>query len=173
MKIQRGKKKDKQKSTSPSKKKSTDIKIFAIDPASKLGWAVSRDIYGTWDLSTRKDESMGMKLLRLRAKLEEVKELQNPDLIVYERAAGAHKASIAHESKLIGEIESFCEANNIEYRAFSATEIKKFATGKGNAGKPLMIEAAKQKLGYPEEKDNDNEADALWILELAKHELNL
>jgi hypothetical protein len=31
-----------------------------------------------------------------------------------------------------------------------------------------MIAAAQEKLGYP--GTNDNEADALWLLELAKHD---
>ena len=41
--------------------------------------------------------------------------------------------------------------------------IKKHATGKGNASKEMMIEAARKKLGYKD--DDDNEADALWILD--------
>lgn len=143
--------------------------ILAIDPASMLGWAVSNDEYGTWDLRTRKDESIGMKLLRLKAKLVEMHHLTKFTLVVYERAAGQHKASIIHQSKLIGLIEHWCEEMQIDYKAYSATEIKKFATGKGNAGKPAMIKAAQEKLGYT--GNDDNEADALWILNLAKNEL--
>ena len=54
--------------------------------------------------------------------------------------------------------------------AFSATEIKKHATGKGNASKPMMIEAARNKLGYT--GADDNEADALWILDLCDKTIN-
>lgn len=39
--------------------------------------------------------------------------------------------------------------------------LKKFATGKGNAGKPEVLIAAVKRLGY--EGTDDNEADALWI----------
>ncbi len=147
------------------------LKIFAIDPASTLGWAISKLEYGTWDLKTRKDESIGMKLIRLRAKLKEINELYKPDIIVYERAAGQHKQAIIHQAKLIGIIEQWCEENKINYRAYSATEIKKYATGKGNAGKPLMIKAAQDKLSYT--GNDDNEADALWILYLAKKDLSI
>jgi len=146
----------------------TDIKIFAADPASNFGWAMSREIYGVWDLSTRRDESMGMKLLRMKAKLDELYRDNRPSLIAYERAAGAHKASIIHEAKLIGLLESWCEEMGIAYRAYSAGEIKRFATGLGNASKEKMIEAAREKLGY--KGNNDNEADALWILEIAKRD---
>jgi len=152
-------------------KQQQSLQILAIDPASILGWALSNEEYGTWDLRTRKDESIGMKLLRLESKLNEIYELKRPDIIAYERAAGMHKLSIIHQAKLIGIIERWCEKKGVQYRAFSATEIKKFATGKGNAGKPKMIEAAKTKLGYA--GNDDNEADALWILNLCKSELNM
>jgi len=144
------------------------IKILAIDPASILGWALSRTTYGTWDLKTRKDESMGMKLIRLNAKLNEIHSGYPLDLVVYERPGGMHTNPIIHQSKLIGKIEEWCELNKVEYRGYSSKEIKKFATGKGNAGKPLMISAACLKLGYP--GTDDNEADALWLLKLAESE---
>lgn len=142
--------------------------ILAIDPASKLGWALSKHNYGEWDLTTRKDESMGMKLLRLRSKLNEIYKMESIDLVVYERPAGRHTNPIIHQSKLIGEIESWCEENQIEYRGYSATEIKKYATGKGNCGKPLMIQTAEAKYGV--EGITDNEADALHLFHLAQGE---
>lgn len=143
-------------------------KILSLDVASVTGWATSRTEYGTWNFKTRADESMGMKLIRFRSKLDEVKELMDFNLIVYERAAGRFKKAIIHEAKLLGLLEEWCETHGIQYRAYSATEIKKYATDKGNAGKPLMIKAAQDKLGYTGK--DDNEADALWMLELAKEE---
>jgi Holliday junction resolvasome RuvABC endonuclease subunit len=146
----------------------SNVKILSLDVASTTGWAISRLEYGTWDFKTRKDESMGMKLIRLRSKLEEVKQLMDFNLIVYERPAGRFKNAIIHEAKLLGLIEEWCETNSVAYRSYSATEIKMFATGKGSAGKPAMIKAAKDKLGYT--GNDDNEADALWMLELANKE---
>ena len=147
------------------------MKILAIDQASNCGWAISNEIYGTWDLKTKKDESQGMKLIRFRSKLKEICDLEGIELVVYERVAGQFKASIIHAAKLVAIIESYCEENGINYRAYSAKEIKSFATGKGSAGKPAMVQAAKDKYGYIGE--SDNEADALHILNLTKHELNL
>lgn len=144
------------------------MNVLSLDPASETGWATSKEIYGTWDLKTRKDESMGMKLIRLESKLNEIHKLKNLDIIVYERPAGRHAHSIIHQSKLIAVIEKFCEENDINYKAYSAKEIKLFATGKGNAGKPLMIKTAKEKYNYI--GNNDNEADALHMLELFNSE---
>lgn len=149
---------------------SSTIKILAIDQASNCGWA-TKHAHGVWDFKTRKDESSGMKMLRFRAKLKEVCSLEGINLIVYERVAGFHKEAIIHAAKMVAIIESFCEENQIDYKAVSATEVKKFATGKGNANKDKMIEAAALKLGYT--GNNDNEADALWIYQLVKQELGL
>lgn len=146
------------------------MKVLSLDIASTTGWALSSNIYGTWDLKTKKDESMGMKLIRFRAKLKEIHDLEQLDVIVYERAAGQHKASLIHEAKLIAIVEEFCELNNIQYKSYSAKEIKKFATGNGNAGKPAMILAAKSKYNY--EGNDDNEADAIHLNELFKSEIN-
>jgi Holliday junction resolvasome RuvABC endonuclease subunit len=150
------------------KRTKTTTKILAIDPASKFGWAISDTLYGEWDLTTRKDESMGMKLIRLRSKLDEIYEAQQFDIIVYERPAGRHTNSIIHQSKLIAVVEEWCELKRVAYRAYSAPEIKKFATGKGNAGKPAMIQAAEEH--YNCTSLTDNEADALHLLHLAKEE---
>lgn len=144
--------------------------IMAIDPATRCGWALSTGEFGVWDLSVRRDESEGMKWLRFRAKLEEVHKLQPLNVIAYERPAGQHRGALIHHAKLIAIIQLFCEESGIEYRGYSSTEIKKLATGKGNAGKQDVIAAA-QKLGYT--TTDDNEADAIWLLRLIANDLQV
>ena len=146
-----------------------DLRILALDPATKCGYAISRELYGVWNLTPKRDESVGMRLIRLRSKLNEVIKAERINLVVFERPGGRNSGAIIVHSELQGQIKTVCEDLKIEYRGYSSQEIKKFATGKGNSGKPLMIKAAKDQLGYS--GDNDNEADALWLLELAKHDL--
>jgi Holliday junction resolvasome RuvABC endonuclease subunit len=145
------------------------MKTLALDVASTTGWCLNNLTYGTWDLKTKKDESMGMKLIRFKSKLSEIHSLENLNLIVYERPAGRHANSIIHQAKLIAILEEFCEVNNIQYSALSASEIKKFATGKGNASKEEMIESAKSKYGYL--GNDDNEADAIHMWNLMNNQL--
>ena len=52
------------------------MKILSLDIASTTGWCLDKHLYGTWNFKTRKDESMGMKLIRFLAKLKEVYELE-------------------------------------------------------------------------------------------------
>ena len=148
--------------------KANQLKILAIDQATKAGWCCGDDLYGCWNLSTRKDESIGSKLLCFKAKLKEIIELENIGLVVYERVAGQHAAAIIHASKMVAIIETLCEESGIQYTAYSASEIKKFATGKGNANKGAMIKAAQEKYGY--DGTDDNVADAIHIYQLAKQD---
>lgn len=147
------------------------MNVLAIDPATETGWAMSAIHYGTWNLRKHKDESVGIRLLRLRSHLKELCSLANVNIIAYEKPGGRNYAALINHAKLVGEIEKFCEENGIEYKGYSASEIKRFATGKGNAKKPQMVEAAKKRFGYT--GDNDNIADALWILAVAKNEFGL
>jgi len=145
------------------------MNILALDPATKCGWAHSSGASGTWDLSVRRDESGGMRLLRLRSKLMSTVPL---DLVVFEAARNAGpkmQGALVVQASLQAIITLWCEDNGIEYRGYSPTEIKKHATGKGNAGKEQMIAAAKAKWMGREFVD-DNEVDALWLLDLAAGE---
>lgn len=150
----------------------SSLTILALDPATKCGWAMTGGISGTWDCSIRRDESAGMRLIRLRSKLRAMLESKPIDLIAFEaarHAAPKMQGALVVQATLQGVILTFCEDHSIEYRGYSPTEIKRHATGKGNAGKPQMIEAAKFRWPYKCFTD-DNEVDAAWLLDLAESE---
>ena len=144
------------------------MRILALDPATHCGFAYSSNptLSGTWDLSTRRDESAGMKLVRLRSKLEEMRKL-GIDLIVFEAARNAMpkmQGALVHQAKLQAVIELFAQDHEINYRGYSPAELKKFATGKGNANKAAMIAAVSKRWGPT---SDDNEADAIALMHLA------
>ena len=142
--------------------------ILALDIATKTGWK-TKTASGVWDLKVNRGESESMRVVRFRAKVKELIELEKIDLVAYERAAGMYKSSIIVESEMIGVLKLLCNELNIDLACYSATEIKKFATGKGNAKKEAMIEAAKE-LGY--NPKDDNEADAIHIYRLCEKDIN-
>lgn len=145
------------------------MKILALDVATKTGWA-SPTASGVWDFSLKRDESGGMRLIRFKAKVREVVDVEGIDLVVFERSAGFHKNALIVQAELHGVLKSTLEEMNVEYRAYSAGEIKKHATGKGNAKKPQMIASAAEK--WPEiVVIDDNHADALWLKDLAETDL--
>ncbi len=150
--------------------------ILALDPATHCGWAHRPMMKcGVWDLSIRRDESSGMRLIRFESYLKWVSKEGGIDLLVYEAARhGAPKmqGALVVQSELQSVIKMFCEKREIEYRGYSPSEIKKHATGKGNAPKQMVIDAVKKKWGNRwGKKIDDNQADAIWLLDLAVTEV--
>ena len=62
---------------------------------------------------------------------------------------------------LMATLTAWCEHHSIAYEGIPVGTIKKFATGRGNAGKPEMIDAAVTAGFRPKD---DNEADAIHLL---------
>ena len=143
------------------------MNILALDIATTTGWKTETSS-GVWKLKQKKDDSTGMKLVRLKSYLKELIALEKIDIVVYERPAGMFKSAIITESELIGVVLLLCEELLLQCTAYSATEIKKFATGKGNAKKQDMINKAVE-LGY--NPVDDNEADAIFLYLLAESDL--
>ena len=141
--------------------------ILALDIATKTGWK-TKTASGTWDFKPKRGESEGMRVVRFKAKVREMIAMENITLIAYERPAGRHAASIMVASEMVGVLKDLCIEFNVELACYSAKEIKSFATGNGNAGKPLMIEKAKE-LGY--NPQDDNEADAIHLYRLTEQEI--
>ena len=144
------------------------MNILALDIADKCGWAYGNIDHiesGTWKLKLRSDDSVGMRLVKLRRHLNEIREY-GISLVVFERVAGRFKTDISRCSEKAGVVMEWCEAQGIPYYALSATEVKKFATGKGRASKDAMLNAAIHKFGVDCGKDH-NRADALAIWHMA------
>ena len=149
------------------------MKILAIDPATACGWAHSSGpVWGTWDLSIRKDESSGMRLVRFQGKLREVMVNVGIDVIVYEAAtvAGSAKGNMDGFrliDRLGAMIQVFCEEHGgVESRPYVLSTIKSFA---GCRKKDEMLASASRRWGAGVE--DDNQADALWLLALAQRDL--
>lgn len=109
-----------------------------------------------------------MCLIRFRAKVREIIEMEQIDLVVFEQAAGRFKHALINAGEYHGVLKTLLEDLKKEYRSYSAPSIKKFATGKGNAKKPEMIAAAEAAGHSPAD---DNEADAIWLYKLAEEDL--
>lgn len=149
------------------------MNILALDPATKCGWAHSCGKSGVWNMAITADESKEMRLVRFRAELQKLHNKYGFDLIVFEASRNLqHGPAVKLAAQLQAVIELFCHDHQVKYKGYSPKTIKKFATGNGNASKEMMMEAANAK--WPKIKliSNDH-ADALWLLEFAKEDLQL
>lgn len=149
-----------------------NVNILALDPATHCGWAHSCGVSGVWDLSIRRDESAGFRLLRLRSYLNEIRQASGIDVCVFESARHANPkmmGAVIVQAELQSVIKVFCETHGIHYRGYSPSEIKKHATGKGNASKGDMILAALNNIVQRKGSSiDDNQADAICLLRLAQ-----
>jgi hypothetical protein len=162
---------------------STGIAIADFVPGTQL--ANITMLLGQWDLSLGKYDSGPLRHLRLRQFLA----VAEPDLIMFEDVKNSgdqamlKKYSItaliaraATQTEFQGALKctvsSWADEREIPCHGLGISEIKKHATGKGNAGKPAIIKACNARFGTdfdPEEFKTtgvDNMADAAFVCEM-------
>ncbi len=146
--------------------------LLALDLGSHTGFALTPNspkrsalIIGTWEFKNSRHEGGGSRYLRFRQKLLETHKSEPITRVFYEevrRHAGTDASHVY--GGLLGILTAFCEEFGIPYEGVPVGTIKKFWTGKGNADKAAMVAKAVER-GH--EVDNDNEADALALLQWA------
>jgi len=153
------------------------MRILAIDPGLKCGWALFEgdpkvlDIsflnFGTWNLSGNRFEGAGFRWIRFKNYLREISKIEPIDLIFYEEVRRHLGTDAAHiYGAITGQIQAFCEEQKIPYKGIPSGTWKKSTIGKGNAKKEMIFQYASQRW---HDVKNFDEADALCILE---HALN-
>lgn len=142
----------------------TNKPILALDLGTTTGWAMrtaSGDILsGVQSFKPGRYDGGGMRYLRFTRWLDEIND--GIGLIWFEevrRHAGTDAAHVY--GGLMATLTAWAELRGIPYAAVPVGTIKKHATGKGNANKEAMIEAAKARGFNPAD---DNEADAIALL---------
>lgn len=143
---------------------------LALDLGTAMGWALRTDdstvVSGTETFRQDRWSGGGMRYLRFRHWLGEIATMTGGlGLVVVEevrRHAGTDAAHVY--GGFLATLTAWCEERGIPYEAVPVGTIKRFATGKGNAGKEVVIAAMRARGFAP---DDDNEADALALLHWA------
>jgi Holliday junction resolvasome RuvABC endonuclease subunit len=146
------------------------MKILALDLGTKTGWAIGPSVVsGTWTNKAGRYDGGGMRYLRFRAWLTEVKaQAGGLDAVYFEEVRNHAGTDAAHVyGGFLAHLTAWCEEQvpKLPYQGVPVGTIKKHVTGKGNASKGQMIEWATSHLGRP--VGDDNEADAVAILAYA------
>lgn len=143
--------------------------ILALDLGTTTGWALrsvdAQITSGSQSFKPRRFEGGGMRYLRFKAWLDEIKSMSGSiDAIYFEEVRRHAGVDAAHAyGGFLATLTAWCEHNKIAYQGVPVGTIKKHATGKGNANKEQMIDAIRKK-GH--DVSDDNEADALALLYL-------
>lgn len=144
--------------------------ILALDLGTTTGWALrSSDgaiTSGSASFRPQRFEGGGMRFLRFKRWLAELKDMTGGfDALHFEEVRRHVSTDAAHAyGGFLATLTAWCEHHQIPYQGVPVGTIKKHATGKGNAGKDLVI-AAMTALGHA--PADDNEADALALLHWA------
>lgn len=137
--------------------------VLALDlSARSTGWA-SGATFGTLQPSTK----LGLGARRLHWIYREIYTLARPLVIIEDYAYNAEGRAVT----VLGEVRgvtllALYQAGSWVVTTPSSVR-QKIATGNGNARKMLVLEAARRRLGY--QGDSDDEADALWLQQVAFH----
>lgn len=139
------------------------MNILSIDPATESGWAFSvgsedaKIKFGSFQIPPKQ-----LKWIWFMERIKFLIKLSKPDVIVVEMPVIKHVGATIHHAKLVGIIQLLGQMENISVVEVPPNMVKKFATGKGNADKEQMLEAARRLVGY--DGSNHNTADAILIL---------
>jgi Holliday junction resolvasome RuvABC endonuclease subunit len=142
--------------------------LLFLDLGTLTGYALASDasnaevgtiVSGTQSFKNDRYSGGGMRYLRFRRWLDEMHAAAPIGEVAYEEVRNHKGVDAAHVyGGLMGQLTAWCEEHKIPYEGVPVSHIKKFATGKGNAGKEAVIEAVRS-WGY--EPVDDNEADAI------------
>ena len=140
---------------------------LALDLGTATGWALRGHdgliTSGTASFRSGRFDGGGMRYLRFTNWLTEIDRLSGPvETIWFEevrRHAGADAAHVY--GGLMATLTAWAELRGVPYQGVPVGTIKRHATGKGNAPKQAMIDAARARGFSP---GDDNEADAIAIL---------
>jgi len=136
--------------------------LLAIDLGTTTGWALRSSgliTSGTVSFRPNRYDGGGMRYLRFQNWLAEMDRLSGPIATIFYEDTGTDAAHVY--GGLMATLTAWAEQHGVPYQGVPVGTIKKYATGKGNANKQAMIDAARAKGFYPKD---DNEADAIAIL---------
>ena len=141
--------------------------ILALDLGTTTGWALRAPdgfiTSGTASFKPGRYDGGGMRYLRFTNWLTEIDRLSGPVAAIWfeevRRHAGTDAAHVY--GGLMATLTAWAELRGVPYAGAAVGTIKRHATGKGNAPKLAMIQAAQARGFSPAD---DNEADAIAIL---------
>lgn len=154
----------------------TGPRVLALDFSTNTGWAVHASgviTHGTQVFArytgckSKPADHVGKRYLDFMRWLKERIRDDKPDLIVYEKPMGHMKSAAARDiiSGFQGVMLMVSAAYNLPTKSYTQTEVKTWATGKGNAKKEAMVARA-VKLSGGDSFVTDDAADAFLVLSL-------
>jgi hypothetical protein len=140
--------------------------ILALDLGTTTGWAslIGGIVHsGTVTFRSGRYDGGGMRYLRFQHWLKQLADDSGGLAAIYFEEVRRHIGTDAAHlyGGFLATLTAWCEREGVAYQGVPVGTIKRFATGKGNAGKDAVLAAMRQRGFQPAD---DNEADAIAIL---------
>lgn len=139
--------------------------ILAVDCATRTGWAVVRGgqvlASGMQDFRRRKGDHPGHLFLEFRKWCDCLAVIHGAQMLAYEQAHHRGRAATEICVGLTTRVLEVGSMHGLPVVAVHSSKVKMAATGKGNADKQAMHDAAWRILGRV--PVDDNEADAVFL----------
>lgn len=146
------------------------MRILAIDPGTKTGWAFSdgeRVTSGVNTLKLRPGEAKSMRYIRFKKWFDDMLiECAPVQLVIYEMPHMQGLAATEFLMNLVGRIKEVCDEYGVPFTDVHSGTLKKFTAGHGKASKAQMMKLALDRFGVI--VATDDEADALHMLAYAR-----
>jgi Holliday junction resolvasome RuvABC endonuclease subunit len=143
-------------------------RILALDLASNTGWAVQRrdGKVETGVYVCLRTAIAGRRWVRFRDWLKQTIDFEDHELVIFEEPFihMKHVSGIGISYGFKTVVELLAAQHEITCCSISATALKKWATGRGNADKSVMLTYARS-MGW--NLSDDNEVDARFLLHFA------
>lgn len=148
----------------------------AFDLGSDAGWAslhAGNLMSGLIRSKPSRFDGGGVRFVKFESAVNQLFDVRSPDVVFFEKVHRHLGVAAAHcYAGYLAILTATCEKRDIPYTGLSVQEIKKHATGRGNADKMLMIATAKAR--WPDQQIlTDDVADALWCLDAGLAQNNL
>jgi crossover junction endodeoxyribonuclease RuvC len=140
------------------------VNVLAVDPSLNAMGHAGRGSRGVW-IPPKSHASGVRRLLWLRDCVLTMAIEGRADVVVIEGYSFASRGrAVVSLGELGGVLRTALHEHGIPYVEVPPSALKKYATGKGNAGKELVLVEAVKRLGY--EGSSTDEADAMWLRQM-------
>ena len=156
---------------------SKDASIIALDLALNTGVARQESSHLTtmvWDLKADEQRPVPNRsvgpAIRIGQHLDVEHNQQTLQRVVFESAYTIHSAQAWLQNSLQTAVMLWCYRHGVKWSRYKPTEWKKATVGFGNMSKDKYHHLARKR--WPElDVQTDDEAAALWLLEMCKQEM--
>lgn len=142
--------------------------VLGVDPGLNVGWCVYHPAHKPQSGAILLRGDLGEALDQFAGWLRSMIQKHNPAIVAAERPFGNSKFTSPIATEVLGVLHMVAFRSAVARREFTASEIKKSATGSGRAGKAEVMAAVRDRYGIAAQSNHEADAAAVAVLAWAR-----